>query len=70
MTIARTSTNQINIVLSSGIDSFGLQRLLDYAKYLEATANIKAKQSDADNLADELNEGWWQKNKHCILSIF
>ena len=63
MTIARTSNNQINIVLSSGIDSFGLQRLLDYAKYLEATANIKAKQSDADNLADELNEGWWQKNK-------
>ena len=63
MTIARTSNNQINIVLSSGIDSFGLQHLLDYAKYLEATANIKAKQSDADNLADELNDNWWQKNK-------
>ena len=63
MIMARTSTNQINIVLSIGIDSFGLQRLLGYAKYLEATANIKAKQSDADNLADELNDNWWQKNK-------
>ena len=35
MIVERTNDNQIVITLSSGVDSFGLQRLLDYAKYLE-----------------------------------
>jgi hypothetical protein len=42
--------------------SFGLQRLIDYVKYLEATSKSKAKQSDIDKLADQVNSGWWAKN--------
>ncbi|MDB5281188.1 MAG: hypothetical protein JWO06_263 [Bacteroidota bacterium] len=55
--------NKIVITLSSTTDSFGLQRLIDYVKYLEATSKSKAKQQDADKLADEVNAGWWAKNR-------
>ena len=34
-----------------------------YAKYLEATSKSKAKQSDVDKLADEINSNWWNKNQ-------
>jgi hypothetical protein len=32
-------------------------------KYLEATSKSKAKQSDVDKLADEVNASWWAKNR-------
>ena len=63
MTISHTSKNQITITLSSKVDSFGLQRLIDYSKYLEATEKSKAKQVDIDTLADEVNADWWSKNR-------
>lgn len=61
MLIERTTDNQITITVSSSVDSFGLQRLIDYIKYLEATSASKAKQSDVDKLADEVNASWWKK---------
>ena len=63
MVIERVDSDKIVITLSSSVDTFGLQRLIDYLKYLEATAKSKAKQADVDNLANEVNEGWWAKNK-------
>ena len=63
MLIERTNNSQIIITLPSPVDNFGLQKLIDYAKYLEATAGSKAKQKDADNLADEVNAAWWAKNR-------
>ncbi len=63
MLIERTTNNQIVITVSSSVDSFGLQRLIDYAKYLEVTSKSKAKQSDVDKLADEVNASWWKKNR-------
>jgi predicted trehalose synthase len=63
MLIERINNNQITITVSSSIDSFGLQRLIDYAQYLEATAKSKAKQKDVDKLADEVNAKWWAKNR-------
>ncbi len=63
MVIERTTKNKLTITLSSSIDSFGLQRLIDYVKYLESTSKSKAKQSDVDKLADEVNASWWGKNK-------
>jgi len=62
MLIERTKDNQITIKVSSSVDSFGLQRLIDYLKYLEATAGSKVKQTDIDKLADEVNASWWDKN--------
>jgi predicted trehalose synthase len=56
--------NRITISFSPETDIFGIQRLIDYAIYLEATYKSKAKQSDVDKLADEVNRNWWEKNKH------
>jgi len=64
MIIERVENNKIVISLSSNIDIFGIQRLIDYGRYLEATSQSKAKQTDVDKLADEVNESWWNKNKH------
>ncbi|MCF8459198.1 MAG: hypothetical protein K9G46_00605 [Flavobacteriales bacterium] len=63
MLIDRTNKNQITITVSSSVDSFGLQRLIDYVKYLEATTKSKAKQSDIDDLANEVNATWWGENR-------
>ena len=63
MLIERNSSNKITITVSSSVDSFGLQRIIDYIKYLEATSKSKAKQSDVDKLADEINASWWEKNR-------
>ncbi|WP_069660576.1 hypothetical protein [Arcticibacter eurypsychrophilus] len=63
MLIERIENNQIKITLSSGIEPFGFQRLIEYVNYLEATEESKATQADVDQLADEVNESWWSKNK-------
>lgn len=63
MMIENSDNNKITITISPSVDRFGLQRLIDYLKYLEATANSKARQSDIDNLADEVNSAWWEANK-------
>jgi hypothetical protein len=64
MLIERTNDKQITITVSSSVDSFGLQRLIDYVKYLEATSKSKAKQTDVNKLADEVNASWWKKNRN------
>jgi len=63
MLIEKSDNNQITITVSSAADSFGIQRLINYAKYLESTKKSKAKQTDVDKLADEVNRNWWQNNK-------
>lgn len=63
MLIERNTQNQTVLTLPSTVDSFGLQRLIDYAKYLEATAKSKATQDDIDKLADEVNANWWENNR-------
>ncbi|GHT57343.1 hypothetical protein AGMMS49982_24320 [Bacteroidia bacterium] len=67
MVIERVANNQIMISFSSGTDIFGIQRLIDYAKYLEATSKSKARQADIDSLASEVNTNWWNNNKHRFL---
>ena len=62
MLIERT-TNEVIIRLPSYVDTEGLQRLVDYLSYKEATAKSKAKQADVDKLAKEVKKGWWTKNR-------
>lgn len=61
MPVSRNN-NQITITLSEKVDSFSLQRLIAYVEYLEASIKSKAKQKDADKLADTVNADWWKKN--------
>lgn len=62
MEIERTS-KEIIIRLPSYVDTEGLQRLVDYLTYKEATAKSQAKQTDVDALATEVKQGWWTKNR-------
>ena len=61
MLIERTN-NEVIIRLPSYVDTEGLQRLVDYLSYKEATSKSKAKQTDVDKLAKEVKKGWWTKN--------
>ncbi len=62
MIIERTN-KEIIIRLPSYVDTDGLQRLIDYLSYKEATSKSKAKQSDVDALASDVKKGWWENNK-------
>ncbi|MBS1735349.1 MAG: hypothetical protein JSS98_01940 [Bacteroidetes bacterium] len=62
MLIERTS-REVIIRLPSSVDTTGLQRLIDYLTYKEATANSLATQDQVDKLANEVKKGWWKKNR-------
>lgn len=62
MLIERTN-KEVIIRLPSSVDTTGLQRLVDYLTYKEATSNSKATQSKVDKLASDIKRGWWKKNR-------
>jgi predicted trehalose synthase len=62
--LVETSDDKITITVPASIDQLGLSRVIDYLKYLEITSKSKATQEDIDKLADEVNESWWNANKH------
>lgn len=62
MLIERTS-KEIIIRLPAYVDTEGLQRLVDYLTYQEATGKSKVKQSEVDALAADVKKGWWSKNR-------
>ncbi len=41
-----------------------IQELIDYLKFKSITSKSKAKAGDAEKLADEINQSWWNKNKN------
>ena len=61
--IIEKNKDQILIKVSPKVDAFGFQRIIDYIEYLELISKSSASQSDADKLANELNQSWWNKNK-------
>ena len=62
MVIERTK-KEVIIRLPSYIDTEGLQNLINYLVYKEATDKSQAKQDDVDKLAKEIKKGWWTKNR-------
>lgn len=61
MLIKRTS-REVIIRLPASVDTTGLQKLVDYLTYKEATANTKVKQEQIDKLAKDVKKGWWIRN--------
>lgn len=66
MLIERTN-KEIIIRLPSFVDTTGLQSLVDYLTYKEATSKSKAKQADVDALSKEVKKGWWAKNRNRLV---
>ena len=64
MEIERIEKNRIVFTFENEVDLYDIQNLIDYAKYLDATALSQAKQEEVDALADEVSRNWWIKNKH------
>ncbi len=62
MLIERTNSEVI-IRLPSTVDTEGLQRLVDFLIYKEATAKSKATQRQVDKLSREVKKGWWKANR-------
>ncbi len=66
MLIQRTS-KEVIIRLPSYVNTDGLQSLVDFLTYKEATAKSKAKQSAVDKLTKESKSGWWAKNRNRLV---
>jgi hypothetical protein len=62
MQIERTN-KEVIIRIPSYVNTEGLQRLINYLTYKEATSKSRAKQSHVDKLAKEVKKGWWSKNR-------
>lgn len=62
MLIERTN-NEVIIRLPSYVNTDGVQQIIDYLVYKEATSKSKAKQKDVDALAKIAKKGWWSKNR-------
>jgi len=63
MLIERSDKNEILIKFSHELDGFNLQRLMDYARFLEIRSKSKATQKEIDVLANSISSDWWKKNK-------
>ncbi|RED99861.1 hypothetical protein C7460_107145 [Marinoscillum furvescens DSM 4134] len=63
MDIERTDS-EILFRLPANVDTLGLQRMIDYLKYKEATAECNPEQVEIDKLAKESKANWWKENKH------
>jgi hypothetical protein len=63
MLVQRQENNEILIKLSSDLNSFDFQRLIEYVRFLEITSKSKAKQKDINDLANSVSANWWKKNK-------
>ena len=61
--IIERSNNEIIIRIPSYVKTEGLQQIIDYLTYNEATSKSKAKQSEIDKLSKEVKNGWWKNNK-------
>jgi len=66
MLIERTD-KEVIIRIPSYVDTTGLQRLVDYLSYKEATSRSEATQAEIDELAKEVKKGWWDKNRKRLI---
>jgi hypothetical protein len=56
--------NEIKISLPDNLfDVNEIQNILDYFRFREISSQSKATRKDADELANEINKSWWDKNK-------
>lgn len=61
------SNGEVIIRIPATIDTTGLQRLLDFLTYQEATSGSKATQQQVNKLAREIKKGWWKRNRKRLL---
>ena len=55
--------NEIRVRFSPGTNTSKIQRILDYLRYEELTADSTATEDDVENLTDEAKKGRWKRIK-------
>ena len=59
-----SENNKIKLTFSKNVlDLSEIQSFIDYVKFREINSQSKATQEQADKLAEEINQSWWDKNK-------
>jgi hypothetical protein len=61
------TNSEIIIRLPKIFEKDNLIQLIDYFRAMEIVNNAKGAEEDANNLAEELNAEWWNKNKNKYL---
>lgn len=54
---------EVIIRLPASVNTDDLQDFLNYARYKELTSTFSVPQHEVNKLAEEVNGGWWAKNK-------
>lgn len=55
--------DEIIVRLDGAVNIDFIQKTLDYLRYLELGAKSTAKQTQIDQLAQEVKKGWWKSNR-------
>jgi hypothetical protein len=63
MLLEQVDSTRIVLNLNTKVNALDIQRLINYAMYLEATAGSVAKPEAVNALADEVSRNWWKENK-------
>jgi len=58
-----SNSKEITIKLPVDTSLDDIQQILKYFTYIDLVSKSKAKQEQIDELAKEVNRGWWEKNK-------
>ena len=66
MLVERTD-KEVIIRLAASADTEDLQDFLNFARYKELTAEFKVDQKDVDNMAEQINCGWWTENRNKLI---
>jgi len=59
----KSDSKEITIKLPIDTNLDDIQQILKYFTYIDLVSKSQAKQEQIDELAKEVNKGWWQKNK-------
>lgn len=66
MEIERTE-DSIIVKVPKTVNVENLQKVIDYLRYQEATAESQASQEEVDKLANESKVNWWKENEYRFL---
>jgi hypothetical protein len=59
----KSDSKEITIKLPIDTSLDDIQQILKYFTYIDLVSKSQAKQEQIDELAKEVNKGWWEKNK-------
>jgi len=59
-----SENNEIRITFSKdAVKLSEIQAFIDYINFREINSRSQATQEQADKIAEEINQSWWEKNK-------